>query len=222
MHRKTTLAGFVLVLVSFAGSAFAAETSGYLGDTYPNLKEETLASGEKVQRWVSPVLDSGRYSAVILNKFILYPQPKPTDQVSAEVLGQITAYADEALNRELQGVIEIVDTPGPDTLIFSPAITAAAAVEEGLKAYELIPVAFVFSRVKKAAGQRAKDAVLAMEWKVQDANSHEVIGAGIRHGVGAKLQDPNAPVTLEILKPLIDQWASDARVFLKNVKTHNQ
>jgi hypothetical protein len=222
MIKKTIAGAVLLAAVSSAPLVSAAETSGFLGNFYPKLKEETLASGEKVTRWISPALDSGRYSAVVLNKFILYPQPKPTDQVSADLLRQVTAYADQALQRELQGVIKIVDAPGPDTLIFSPAITAAAAVDEGLKAYELIPVPFVFSRVQKATGHRAKDAVLAMEWKAQDASSNELVGAGMREGIGAKLDEPNSPVTLELLKPLIDQWASDARDFFNTVKPRNQ
>jgi len=134
------------------------------------------------------------------------------------LLNNITAYLDEALHRELGGVVEIVTEPGPNVLILKPAITAASAQEEGLKAYELIPVAFVFSRVKKATGGRAKEAVLAMEWQVQDAESNQIIGAGMRAGAGEKLKTPGDQVTLENLKPLLDGWAKDARAFIQSTK----
>lgn len=220
MRFKTTLAGFLVAMGLVTGNACAGETSGYLGDAYPKLKEETSASGGKVKRWISPALSSGKYTAVMLMDSILYPEPQPTEQVGAQLLQEITAYMDEALRRELQGVIEIATQPGPNTLIFKPAITAASAQEEGLKAYELIPVAFVFSRVKKAAGGRAKEAVLAMEWQIQDAETNELIGAGMRAGAGQKLKTPSDQVTLEDLKPLLDEWAKDARLFYESTKAN--
>jgi len=218
MQIKKTLFN-VLIALAFSGStAFADQKSGYLGDAYPKLKTETAASGDKVKRWLSPELLSGKYTAAMLKETAFFPEPKPTEQVSADLLNEIRAYADTALRRELDGVIDIVDEPGPNVLIFNPAITAASAQDERLKAYELIPVAFVFSRVKKASGSRSKEAVLAMEWQVQDAESNEVIGAGIRAGVGSKLKAPDDQVTLENLKPLLDVWAKDAGTFFKSSK----
>ena len=55
-----------------------------------------------------------------------HPQPAPTDQVSGATLNAITNYYDEALRRELGAVIPIATEPGPTTLRFQPAITAAA------------------------------------------------------------------------------------------------
>lgn len=218
MQIKKTLFNVLIALAFSSSTAFAGQESGYLGDAYSKLKEETSASGDKVKRWLSPELLSGKYTAVMLKQTELFPEPKPTEQVSADLLNEIKTYADAALRRELSGVVDIVDEPGANVLIFKPAITAASAQDEGLKAYELIPVAFVFSRVKKASGSRAKEAALAMEWQVQDAESNEVIGAGIRAGVGGKLKTPSDQVTLEKLKPLIDVWAKDASAFFKSSK----
>jgi hypothetical protein len=219
MQMKTILASLLVILGLLTGNVFAGETSGYLGDTYPKLKETTSASGKKVKRWISPALSSGKYTAVLLEKSILYPEPKPTEQVSADVMQQITAYLDEALHRELGGVVQIVTEPGAGTLIFKPAITAAAAQEEGFQPYEVLPVAFVFGKVKQAAGGRAKEAMLAMEWQVQDAETSELVGAGMRAGIGQKLKSPGDQVTLENLKPLLDSWAKDARTFFQSTRT---
>jgi Protein of unknown function (DUF3313) len=218
MKTKSTLVSLLVTLGLLAGNAFAGNTSGYLGDAYPKLQEANSASGKKVNRWISPELSSGKYTAVILENSILYPEPQPTEQVSAEVMQQITAYLDEALRRELDGVIELATTPGPNTMIFKPAITAASAQEEGFQAYELLPVAFIFGKVKQAAGGRAKEATLAMEWQVQDAESDELVGAGMRAGAGQKLKNPGDQVTLENFKPLLDAWAKDARAFYESTK----
>jgi len=218
MHILPRVVSAMLVMILFGGTSFAAETSGYLGEAYSKLKEAKSVSGVKVKRWVSPELLSGKYTAVIVESSILYPEPKPTEQVSAEVMQQITAYLDEALQRELAGVVEITTEAGPSTLVFKPAITAAAAQEEGFQAYELLPVAFVFGKVKQASGGRAKEATLSMEWLVTDGESKELVGAGMRSGSGQKLKSPTDNVTLDNFKPLLDAWAKDARAFFQSTK----
>lgn len=218
MQIRTVLASLLVATSFFSIIAVAGETSGYLGEAYPKLKEATSASGSKVKRWISPALSSGKYTAVLLEKSVMYPEPKPTEQVSAEVMQQITAYLDEALRREMGGVVELASSPGPNTLVFKPAITAAAAQEEGFQAYELLPVAFVFSKAKQASGNRAREAALAMEWKAEDAESSELVGAGMRAGSGQKLKSPTDKVTLEHFKPLLDAWAKDARAFVQSAK----
>lgn len=75
----------------------------------------------------------------------------------------ITAYLDQALRRELSGVVELENVPDPGTLRMKPAITAAAAKDQGLQPYEVIPIAFIFSQAKKASETRAKEAALAVE-----------------------------------------------------------
>jgi len=205
-------------LLLSAGSLAAQERSGYLGETYSKLQETKSASGQQIKRWVAPELAAGKFTSLILEPLVLYPEPKATSQVSTATLKEITAYLDQALRRELAGVATLVNEPGPGTLRVKPAITAAAAKDQGLQPYEVIPLAFVFSQAKKAAGTRTKEAFLALEWQAFNAQSGALLGAGMREGTGQKLKEPKDNVTLDHYKPLLDAWAKDARLFFESVK----
>ena len=198
-----------------AGAAVAQENSGYLGNTYSKLEDATTPSGQKARRWLAPDMTPGKYDKVLLEKTVLYPEPHGTDQVSMATLKEITAYLDEALRRELGGAIQLVTQPGPKTLRIKPAITAAAAQDQGLKPRELIPVALLFAAAKKAAGKRAKEATISVEYELRDAQTNDLVGAGMREGTGRKLENPTDRVTVADFKPVIDGWAKDARMFFQ-------
>lgn len=197
-----------------AGSA-VAQDSGFLGDAYAKLQDVQSPSGQKVKRWVSPALTPAKYPLLLLDKTVFHPPPEPTDQVSATTLNEISAYLDEALRRELAGVVQLATGPGPTTLRLRPAITAAAAKALGLKPYQYIPIAFIFT---KATGSEAKGASLAVEYEVQDAATSEVLAAGMRSGTGPQLASPTAKLTLADFKPIIDVWAKDAGAFVESLK----
>jgi len=198
-----------------AGAAVAQENSGYLGNNYSKLEDATTPSGQKARRWLAPGMTPGKYDKVLLEKTVLYPEPHGTDQVSMATLKDITAYLDEALRRELGGAIQLVTQPGPKTLRIKPAITAAAAKDQGLKPRELIPVALLFAAAKKAAGKRAKEATISVEYELRDAETNDLVGAGMREGTGRKLENPTDRVTVADFKPVIDGWAKDARMFFQ-------
>ena len=134
--------------------------------------------------------------------------------MSAATPNEITAYLDEALRRELSSAVKIVTQPGPKTLRLKPAITAVASKDQGLKPYQVIPVAFVFTMAKKAGGSAAKEASLSVEFEVRDAQTNDLVGAGMRQGA-EPLKNPTDKVTLAIVKPVTDGWAKDARMFFQ-------
>ena len=209
--RITVSAIAVFAAVS---SAYAQQNSGFLTDSYSKLQDTQSASGSKVKRWLAPGFDIGKYDSVLLEKTVFFPEPQGTEQVSVATLASITGYLDEALRRELSGVIKVVDQPGARTLRFKPAITAADSGNVGLKAYQLIPIALVFTMAKRASGTAAQQATLSVEFEARDAQSNAVVGAGMRQGT-EPLQNPADGVTLNAVKPVIDSWAKDARLFLQ-------
>ena len=212
LPRLTTMTLATLLL---AGSAIADDkkdlgaNSGFLGEAaYSKMQEVKSATGLPAKRWIAPGVSVSQYEAVVLDKTVFYPAPKPNEQLSLITLNRISDYLDEALRRELDGVIRLASEPGPKTLRMRPAITAAAALNEGLKAYQLIPVAFVLTR-----GQTTKRAALAVEYEFIDTESGNVVAVGMRLGEGAELKSMKDTLTLEQMKPAIDAWAKDARAF---------
>lgn len=209
--------GFVFVAAGTIADEKSKESmhSGFLVEsTYLKLQDVQSASGQKAKRWISSEVTPDKYESLLLEKTVLYPEPQGTDQVSTATLNEISAYLDEALRRELAGVVQLATEPGPRTLRLKPAITAAATKEMGLKAYQYLPIAFIATRGKRGTG-----AVLAVEYEMQDSSTGEVVGAGMREGTGKELKSPTDQLTLDHVKPVIDVWANDVRAFIEAART---
>lgn len=221
MRILPCLTSLTVAACLFASPVLAEEkkdlgaASGFLKEsTYASMEKARSPSGENAKRWIAPGAAFAQYDAVVLDKTVFYPAPQPTDQLSMVTLNQIASAFDAALRRELQTVVRVVDQPGPKVLRLRPAITAAAAKDEGLKAYQLLPVAFVLTM-----GQTTKRAVLALEYEVIDTATGQLLAAGMREGEGAKLKTVKDTLTLDQMKPAIDIWAKDAAAFMQAAKT---
>lgn len=191
--------------------------SGFLTETtYASMENVRSPSGERAKRWIAPGVSIAKYDAVMLDKTVFHPAPQPTEQLDMATLNQIAASLDEAFRRELTTVVRVVDEPGPNVLRMRPAVTAAAAKDEGLKPYQLVPVAFVLTM-----GQTTKRAVLALEYEVTDTATGQLVAAGMREGEGAKLETVKDTLTLDKMQPAIDTWAKDAAAFLQAAKASN-
>lgn len=106
--------------------------SGYLAD-YSQLQPATSATGAPVLRWISPQFRSERYTSVYVEQPSFYPEPMPSDQVSAQTLEQARDYLHQALLRELKdGRLKLVDTPSMDSLVLRSAITGVNVSTEGI------------------------------------------------------------------------------------------
>lgn len=220
MRLVSYIAGMALAAGVLANQAVADDKkdlgapSGFLKEsTYASMEEVRSPSGEHAKRWIAPGVSFAQYDAVMLDKTVFHPEPQPTEQLGMATLHQIAASLDEAFRRELQTVVRVVDKPGPNVLRLRPAITAAAAKDEGLKPYQLLPVAFVLTM-----GQTTKRAVLALEYEVTDTATGQLVAAGMREGEGAKLKTVNDTLTLAQMQPAIDVWAKDAAAFMQAAK----
>ncbi len=193
------------------------EFSGYLG-SYSNMQEiPTGDSSEKTFRYVSPKLTPDNYHAAIVTDVVFYPEPQPTAKVTQQTLDEIEKYATTALRREVAEKVRVVNRPGKGVVTIKVAITAVAAKEAGLAAYQYVPVAFVVTMAARGAEGTPEDAKLVVEGQIIDSASGQVLGKVVRTGTGKKLAKAaggERVVTLADVKPLIDKWASD---FSKNL-----
>jgi hypothetical protein len=207
--------GLLLALSLLAGAAVAQQGSGFLGDGYARLADAKSPSGAALKRWISPDIKPDGYESVLLQPVVFFPEPQGSDQLSKATLDEVRAYMDEALRREFTGVVRLASEPGPKTLRFRPAITAAAVKGMGLKPYQYIPLAFV---VTKATGKESKGAALAVEFEAQDVETGQVVAAGVREGTGVELKSANEKLTVAHFKPLIDAWAKDLRATVESTR----
>lgn len=216
MHRSSLLSlGLVagLLLTGCASKVTQpSQYSGYLAD-YSQLQPATSASGAPVMRWVSPDYNATKYRSVYVEKPVFYPKPTPSAEVSQATLDQITDYLHQAMRRELAGRMTVVDQPDSDSLVMRSAITAVSTSAEGLKFYEVIPIALVVAAASTAAGTRDRNTEIYVELEALDASNSKPMVRVVRKGHGLQLENSSAQLNLNDIRPALDVWAKDARSF---------
>ncbi|BCT33658.1 MULTISPECIES: DUF3313 domain-containing protein [Pseudomonas] len=184
------------------------EYSGFLQD-YSRLKEAKSPSGVEVMRWIDPKLDVGRYRSIYIEPTQFYPQPQATAKIPQSTLDGINQYYDQALRREAARSLPLAQGPGPGVLVVRAAITAVSSKTEGLKPYEIIPVALVAAAVSTASGIRDQQTTLGTEAVFLDGSSGKVIAQVVRKGTGKPLENDTQVMKADDVKNVIDGWAAD-------------
>ncbi|MEX3776968.1 DUF3313 domain-containing protein [Pseudomonas sp. MYb118] len=182
--------------------------SGFLKD-YSRLQEAKSPSGAVVMRWIDPKLDTGKYKSVYIEPSQLYPKPQPTAKIPQTTLNGITSYYDQALKRELGKSLPLATGPGPGVIVVRPAITAVSSKTEGLKPYEVIPIALVAAAVSTASGIRDQETDLATEAVFLDGGDNHVLAQVVRKGTGKPLENDEQVLKASDVKGVIDGWAAD-------------
>lgn len=206
------LGGSLLLAGCASQTTQPSQYSGFLGD-YSQLQPATSASGAPVMRWISPNYQATQFRSVYVEKPVFYPAPTPSAQVSQATLDQITGYLQQAMRRELQGRMTVVDQPNTDSLVLRSAITAVNVSTEGLKPYEVIPVALVLAAASTAAGTRDRSTDIYVELEALDARTSQPMARVVRKGHGLDLDNSSTQLTLKDMQPVLDTWARDARNF---------
>lgn len=224
--RIATRISVVVMVISIAACAskgpqkeLEAQDSGFLGD-YSKLQWDKDAQGNPVRTWVSPKLVPSSYDAILLEPLKFYPEPRSTEQVSAEDLQKMVDYANEALKRELGKRFTLVDQPRAGAVRLRAAISGVAAEGQGLSAYQYVPIAFVATMTKRAVAGTPQRAFIVSESELRDSLTDELLAQRVKVGTGAggKLEKiaGEKRVTLKTVKPLLDELAAAA---LPNLET---
>ena len=185
-----------------------SQYSGFLQD-YSRLSASQSPSGATVMKWVDPKLDVSRYSRVYIEPSQFYPKPGSTEKISQQTLNGIAAYYDQALKRELGKSLPLATAPGPGVLVVRPAITGVSSKTQGLKPYELIPVALMAAAVSTASGSRDQQVDIATEANFLDGSDQRVIAQVVRKGTGQPLENDTQKLTVQDVRAVLDGWASD-------------
>ena len=189
-----------------------SQYSGFLSD-YSQLQPAQSASGAPVMRWVSPDFKAQNYRSVLVEKPVFYPAPTPSEQVSQKTLDEITSYLQQAMQLELAGQYRVVQQADQDTLVLRSAITAVNLSAEGLKVYEVVPIALLAAAASTAAGTRDLNTNIYVELEAIDGRNSQPMARVVRKGHGLQLENDSTQLTLKDIKPALDVWAKDARNF---------
>lgn len=205
------LAGLSLLVACAASQteklASKQQFSGYLSN-YSDLKEvQGEQKGVEYLRWMSPEVKSGKYTKILPRGASFYPQLTPEQQASRQTLIEIRDYYDEAVKREYAAMGILATEPGPGVATAEFAITGVYIQAEGMKAYDVVPIAAVISLTEAATGTRDRVVQLVMEGKLVDSESGKLLATAVYKGLGKDLPNDKTQLTLADLKPLLDEWA---------------
>ncbi|WP_077048979.1 DUF3313 domain-containing protein [Pseudomonas sp. KK4] len=193
--------------------------SGYLSN-YNNLQEVTTPSGGTAMRWVSPSWNANAYDTVAFNKLELYPAPKPNERVNQQTLNEIQNYMTNKAKATLGQKYRVVSSPnaapaGSKTLIMRAAITGVSAANEGMKWYEVVPVAAVVGATQAATGHRDQDTELFIEAEFIDAKNNQTVAKVVRKVFGKQLSNESQKITAQDFKEAIDKLGTDFQAFIR-------
>ncbi|MFL1525092.1 DUF3313 domain-containing protein [Pseudomonas sp. O230] len=197
-----------------------AQYSGYLSN-YNNLQEVTTTTGEKAMRWVIPSWNPNAYDTVVFKGLELYPQPKPNERVNQQTLNDIQSYMTSKAKGVLGQKYRVVSSPaaapaGARPLILRAAITGVNATNEGMKWYEVVPVAAVVGATQAATGHRDQDTNLFIEAEFIDAKTNQTVAKVVRKVIGSQLSNASQQITTKDFKAAIDKVTDDLRAFIRN------
>lgn len=211
--------GAMLLLGACTSSTANKENySGFLKD-YSQLEKVKLADGTPTMRWVSPKLKAGNYTQIFIDPVIVYPAPKSSAQVHYKLILDAASYLEQAVAQQIRGAgMEVVDYPAPGALRLRAAITTVESKAEGLKAYEVIPIAAIVAGVTTATGARDRNVEAFLEVEVTDISTGEVMSRAVKKGISENtLENDKTQVQMKDLKPTLDRWAKDAATFAETM-----
>ncbi len=196
-----------------------AQYSGFLED-YSGLEKTEDVAGERVLRLISPKFTGDNYQKVMIDPLRFYPEPQPSEQVSAATLQELKDYGLQALRREVGGNMPVVDQPGPGVARMRVALTAVGAEAEGLRPYQYVPVALILTAGNMAVSGRPMQATVFLEAETVDSVTGERLAVAVRGGTGERLKrfrGSGQTLTADKLKPLFDRWAKAYADYLASV-----
>ena len=192
--------------------------SGYLS-SYNNLQQVDTPSGGTAMRWVSPSWNPNAYDTIAFRTLEFYPAPKPNEQVNQKTLAELQNYmsskAKSVLGQKYRRVSNVAAAPaGSRPLILRAAITGVSASNEGMKWYEVMPIAAVVGATQAATGHRDQDTNLYIEAEFIDGRTNQTVAKVVRKIFGSQLENESQSITAKDFKAAIDKMNADLWAFL--------
>ncbi|WP_166366330.1 DUF3313 domain-containing protein [Pseudomonas akapageensis] len=193
--------------------------SGFL-PSYDGLKEETSPSGKPTLRWMAPGFAPDSYNTVVFNKLEMYPAPKPNERVNVQTLQQLQAYTSDSVRGALAEKYQVVSSEkaipaGARAMTLRAAITGVSASNEGMKWYEVVPIAAVVGATQAATGHRDQDTELYVEGYINDTKTGQPLVKVVRKLFGKTLENESQQVTANDFKAAINEMTNDLRTMIK-------
>ncbi len=217
--RLASLLTAALLLTPLSGLADTAKSSGFLQPGIEaKLVKSKMPDGREIKVWMSPELSKKNYQGIMVDSVAFYPAPSPGPQISSSTLDGIVAYSTKVLRDRFGGKLNLVNEAGPGVVRVQAVYTAVTAKKEGLSAMDVIPVHFLFSAAKSAAGEEDMDVTAYLELRIVDSVSGDYRAAAKLELTGEQLENDKDNIMLKDLQKSIDAAASGGAQILSEIK----
>jgi len=210
---RAGLAGTCLGLALLLGACASTPKvegggSGYL-PSYDSLKEVSDAEGVKYLSSGPMRYRGDKVTRVYIAPSKLFPDGVRFPDIDAKTTSTSLQYFDATLRAQMVRHFTVVDTEDKAQLVIRPAVTRIAAVEEGRKPLDFVPVRLVTKPLKDAVLGTPQKSAAVLEVLVIDPRNGSVVNASYRPGVGkgiGRKGSENDKVSFESIQPVLDEW----------------
>jgi hypothetical protein len=192
-----------MLAVATITPAFAQSESGFLKD-YSQLAVQKDVKGAERRIWVNDKVNWSRYERILVDPVVFHPQPEGTAQVTLGTLFDIRDYLNAGVPKAAAASMPLAAAAGPGVVRLRAAITAVS-VDKSLKAYQILPIALIFTAAKRSAGTESYNVKLQLEAEMLDSTSGEVLARVVREAKGIEVTG-DEPVTMKTARPQLDLW----------------
>jgi hypothetical protein len=215
LPSRALRAGAVLglaVLLAACGATpkVTGATSGFL-PSYDSLKEVSDPGGVKYLSSGPIGIKGEKLERVFVEPSRLFPAGVRFPSVDDATATRSLQYLDTTLRAQLAKHFALVDAPQKAQLVVRPAVTRIAAVEEGMKPLDFVPVRLVTKPLKDAVLGTPQKAAAVLEVLMLDPRDGSVVNASYRPATGKETGRSGAggdKVGFDAIRPVLDEWAT--------------
>jgi|GEM_PF-2314160 len=131
--------------------------------------------------------------------------------LGSETQSSILSYLDHAIRQRLQDKAVLASRADEADVQLRVAITEVSAADPGMKPWDFLPVRLLLKPVKDGIMGAPKVATATLEEQILDARTSAVLNESVRKDSGGSIGRQKkgvSVVTLDSLRPVLDQWAS--------------
>jgi hypothetical protein len=216
--QSSALAFMTFLLTACSSQTVEEEEYGGFLPNYKQLAKMESTDGVEILGWRKPGLHLADYHAIVIAPVILSPDAQIGDRIPAAELKDMRKTLHAKMVEEVSKVMEIAAEPAPGVILYSLALSGAAAVDRNLRWFEYTPITFTASKIASASGNRDDVVELWVEAKWTDSVTGELLASAIRKGQSKDTVGADETVDADHVSSLLEQWANSSRISLQKLR----
>ena len=216
--RIGAIACMALLLTACSSQTVEEDEYGGFLPNYKQLEKMESSDGVEILGWRKPGLHLAEYHAIVIAPVILSPDAQIGERIPAAELEDMRKTLHVKMVEEVSKVMEVAAEPAPGVILYSLALSGAAAVSRDLRWFEYTPITYTASKIADASGNRDDVIELWVEAKWTDSVTGELLASVIRKGQSQDTVAADETIDADHVSSLLEQWAISSRISLQKLK----